>query len=89
MPELNGDIDRPRSPGEQVEVLRERLPTPRHAFVERGAGDVLDALHELDEPALATGRTGAKPTPQLPVTTVATPCTDEGSSTSSQVACPS
>ena len=35
------------------------------------------------------GRTGAKPTPQLPVTTVVTPCEADGSSWESQVACPS
>ena len=35
------------------------------------------------------GRTGAKPTPQLPITTVVTPCHDEGVSQGSQVAWPS
>ena len=34
-------------------------------------------------------RTGAKPTPQLPMTTVVTPCHDEGASWLSQVAWPS
>ncbi len=34
-------------------------------------------------------RTGAKPTPQLPITTVVTPCQDDGTSRSSQVAWPS
>ena len=34
-------------------------------------------------------RTGAKPTPQLPITTVVTPCHAEGAITGSQVACPS
>ncbi len=32
---------------------------------------------------------GAKPTPQLPITTVVTPCQDEGCIRSSQVAWPS
>ena len=35
------------------------------------------------------GRTGAKPTPQLPVTSVVTPWPVDGSSTSSQVTWPS
>ena len=39
-----------------------------------GAGDVLDPLHQLDQPARARrAGTGAKPTPQLPITTVVTP----------------
>ncbi len=35
------------------------------------------------------GRTGAKPTPQLPITTVVTPCQHEGVSSESQVTWPS
>ena len=35
------------------------------------------------------GRTGAKPTPQLPITTVVTPCQLDGASIGSQVAWPS
>ena len=31
------------------------LPAPRDALVQRGAGDVLDALHELDEPVVPVG----------------------------------
>ena len=46
---------------------------------EGGAGDVLDALHQLDQLALLAGSTGAKPTPQLPVTTVVTPLSADGS----------
>jgi hypothetical protein len=34
-------------------------------------------------------RQGAKPTPQLPMTTVVTPCDEEGESRSDQIACPS
>jgi hypothetical protein len=44
-------------------------------------GDVLDALHQLDQPLVPLGRAGAKPTPQLPITTVVTPCHDDGVST--------
>ena len=66
------------------------LPVPLDALGERGAGDVLDALHQLDEPLLACpGRTGAKPTPQLPSTAVVTPCQHDGVRCGSQVAWPS
>jgi len=34
------------------------------------------------------GRTGAKPTPQLPITIVVTPCQHDGESSESQVALP-
>ena len=34
-------------------------------------------------------RTGAKPTPQFPITTVVTPCQPEGETTGSQVTWPS
>ncbi len=36
-----------------------------------------------------SGAAGAKPTPQLPISTVVTPCQDDGVSRGSQVACPS
>ena len=44
-----------------VEVLGERLPAPGDAVVERGAGDVLDALHELHEPVLGAGADRREP----------------------------
>ena len=37
----------------------------------------------------SSGRTGAKPTPQLPITAVVTPCQLDGTSSLSHVACPS
>ena len=37
----------------------------------------------------APGRTGANPTPQLPMTTVVTPCQHDGVSSGSHVTCPS
>ena len=36
-----------------------------------------------------SGAAGANPTPQLPMTSVVTPCHDDGASSGSQVACPS
>ena len=82
-----GDVHRVLAPAERVEVLGEGLPLPLDPLVQRRAGDVLDALHQLDEPRLlARAAPGAKPTPQLPATTVVTPWEADGSSTGSQVA---
>ena len=39
--------------------------------------------------AWSVGRTGANPTPQLPMTTVVTPCHDDGARLVSHVTCPS
>ncbi len=46
---------------ERVEVLGERLPAPVDALGERGAGDVLDAFHEADQPLLVTRANGGEP----------------------------
>ena len=51
--QLSADVGVGRIDG--VEVLAEGLPTPRNPFVQRGAGDVLDALHQLDELVLGAG----------------------------------
>ena len=75
---LHRDVDVERPAVERVHELGERLPVPRETFVQHRARDVLDALHQLDEPVVIAGRTGAKPTPQLPTTTVVTPCHDDG-----------
>ena len=62
---------------ERVHVLGERLPAPRDALGERGAGDVLDALHQLDQrardPRRGTARSRRR---SCPSTTVVTPCSD-------------
>ena len=50
---LRGDVDRTREAVEGVEVLGEGLPLPRDALVQRGAGNVLHALHELDQELVA------------------------------------
>ena len=52
-------VEHPRRPLHLVEVLPEGLPVPRHALGERRAGDVLHALHELDQPrAIGVPRRG-------------------------------
>ena len=50
-----GDVHRVLAAVERVEVLGEGLPLPLDALVQRGAGDVLDALHQLDEAFLPAG----------------------------------
>ena len=50
---VGADVEGARHPLERVEVLGERLPVQRHALRQRAAGDVLDPLHQLDEPLLA------------------------------------
>ena len=49
-----GDVHRVLAAVERIEVLREGLPLPLDSLVQRGAGDVLDAFHQLDEPRLLT-----------------------------------
>ena len=53
--DLRADVHHVRHRRDEVEVLGERLPAPAHALGERGAGDVLDALHERDEPLALVG----------------------------------
>ena len=45
-----GHVEHPVGPFHLVEVLPEGLPVPVHALGQRGAGDVLHALHELNQP---------------------------------------
>src|SRR3546814_19466101 len=52
---LRGQIDVVGPVVERVEELGVGLPGPRKALVQGGAGDVLDALHQLDQ-ALVGGR---------------------------------
>ena len=49
---LHRDVDVERPAVERVHELGERLPVPREALVQHGAGDVLDAFHQLDEPVV-------------------------------------
>ncbi len=50
MGHLEGDVHVERAPVDRVHELGERAPGPGQALVEDDAGDVLDALHQLDEP---------------------------------------
>ena len=46
---LRAEVDRVRGAVDHVEVFGEALPSPRDPLVERGAGDVLDTLHQADQ----------------------------------------
>ena len=60
MSHLGADVDDVLAGVERVEVVLERLPLPRDALGQRGSGDVLDALHQLDEPLVAIGSGGSE-----------------------------
>ena len=52
--DLGADVERVAAARDVVHVVGERLPlTPLHALVQGGAGDVLDAFHQLDQCLLA------------------------------------
>ena len=53
--DLRADVDHLRHPVDRVEVLGEGLPAPLDPVREGGAGDVLDALHEADQPVVLVG----------------------------------
>ena len=55
MCDLAADVDREPSALNRIEVFGVALPAPRDAFGQRAAGNVLHALHELDQPVFATG----------------------------------
>ena len=82
---LTAHVDREVLLSDHVEVLGVALPAPRNTLGECGARNVLDALHQLISQSSLPGRTGAKPTPQLPATTVVTPWPLDGSSRLSQL----
>src|SRR5947207_50988 len=54
-----------RAAAEGVEVPGGALPAPGQALVERGAGDVLDALHQLDETLPVAGPARREPHPAV------------------------
>ena len=56
--DLRADVDGHRQGLEEVEVFGEGLPAPLHALGEGAAGDVLDALHEADQPVALVRRGG-------------------------------
>lgn len=87
--DLGGDVHVPRSAVQGIEVAGERLPLPVEAFVEDRPRDVLDPLHQLDQPLVVVGANRGETDPQFPMTTVVTPCHADGVREESQIACPS
>jgi hypothetical protein len=73
MRDLRGDIDRARPALQRIEEVG-ISSTP--------------SINSISAPRCC-GRTGAKPTPQLPNIVVVTPCQHEGPSSGSHIACPS
>ncbi len=57
---VGGAVDVVRDLLEDVEELGKGCPRPGEALVERGAGDVLDAFHEADEPVTVVGPDGGE-----------------------------
>ena len=47
--DLRRNVDGARQPRERVEVIGEALPVPFEAFGQRDAGNVLHALHQIDQ----------------------------------------
>ena len=59
MRDLGPDVDRLGQGVEEVQVLRERFPVPLDALSQGRAGNVLDTLHQPDQP-LAAVRGGGR-----------------------------
>ncbi len=75
---------------EPGEVLAVRLPVPRQTVEDAPSRDVLDRLHHLgDVGVVARSCTGAKVTPQLPMTTDVTPCQHDDDPIGSHANCAS
>src|SRR4029077_11559365 len=55
MRDLGAEIDCQVTLLDGVEVLRKALPLPGDALRQSGTRDVLDALHQFDQPLLTTG----------------------------------
>ncbi len=53
--DLAAVVDGQFTPADHVEVFRVGFPAPGDALRQRGTGDVLDALHQGDQPVLGTG----------------------------------
>jgi hypothetical protein len=72
------DVEDVRPALDGVEALREGRPLPADPLGHRRAGDVLDPSMISISHSWRSAAAGAKPTPQLPVTTVVTPCQELG-----------
>lgn len=72
---LGGNVDVEGLAIQCVEILREALPVPCQALMERDPGNVLDTLHDLDQSGLVglpDGRSG-RPSEQCRIAGAALP----------------
>ena len=53
--DMGCDIDGARHSFQLVEIFGKRLPVPTHPFGQRGAGNILDAFHKIDQPLVPVG----------------------------------
>ena len=76
---LRADVDRVAAAVERVEVLGEASPSPT-AMPSDSAAPGMSSTPSIRPMSQSwrSGGTGAKPTPQLPITTVVTPCQHDG-----------
>ncbi len=82
-------VHRRRAARGRVHVLGKGLPVPGDAPLEHLVGNGLD-VDEVAHGDLPGGReAGREATPQLPITTLVTPCQDEGVTAPSQQICAS
>jgi hypothetical protein len=88
MRDLGGDIDRGRrsSASRKSGKLSHSQVNPSSSTTP-GISST-PSINSISAPRCC-GRTGAKPTPQLPNIVVVTPCQQEGPSSGSHIACPS
>ena len=88
--DVRADVDQARSARERVEVLRKALPVPRQIPPPSDSPGMSSTpcMRPISQ-SWRSGRAGAKPTPQLPTTSVVTPCQLDGARIGSQSAWPS
>ena len=55
---LGGDVDVVAAGGDRIEEVREAVPVPRQAFGQHDLGDVLHALHQVDQHVVLVGVAG-------------------------------
>ena len=72
-----------------VHVFRKALPIPGDSLGEHVKGDAFDVDQVPGGDSRSASRHGAMPTPQLPITTLVTPCHDEQVISGSQHICAS
>ena len=86
---LGGEVDVAAPRRQRVEIFGEALPVPRHAFAHHQLGDVLDALHDLDQRVAVLRPAGREADAAIAHHHGGDAMPDDGVKRSSQVAWPS